>query len=248
MNRTPLDITCCRAVLDEQQPQFDRFRDLLLEANQTVNLTRITDPRQVRIRHFLDSLAALPILDELAAALPNPLRLLDAGSGAGFPGLVLAAARPGWSVVSLEATEKKLRFQRTVCDALNLDNVRLLHGRAEDVAHQPGLRHNFDAVTARALAALPVLAELTLGLVRPNGLALYWKSADSADECKQAENAVRQMGARTDRVAVYTLADETEGPIDFSLVVCRKVKPTPKQYPRPFGAIKKQPLTEPGKK
>lgn len=246
MNRQTLDIRPCQAVLDRCPDQLHRFQELLVEENAKYNLTRITSPQQVRTRHFLDSLAALTVLDSLADTLHRPLRILDVGSGAGFPGLVLAIVRPEWSFVSLEATDKKARFQETVCKTLNLKNVQVRHGRAEEAAHAPAVRESFDAVTARALAPMPILTELTLAFVKPQGLGIFWKGASADEEAAQALPAVRQMGAAVEQIAAYTLPDPQET-VEFALVICRKLHATPKKYPRVFGIIKKHPLGNPTK-
>src|SRR5262249_62222326 len=132
-----------------------RFRALLLGWNTRVNLTAITDPTEVAVRHFLDALTCLLALP--AGARHEPITLLDVGSGAGLPGLALAIACPRWRVTTLEATAKKVRFQQAVIDELALGNARALAGRAEERAHARELRGQFDVVTARALAALPAL-------------------------------------------------------------------------------------------
>lgn len=242
MNQRTLDIQPYHTLLDAHQDAFRLFEQLLIEENAKYNLTRITSPQQVRTRHFLDSLAALGILDHLAGHLKRPLRILDVGSGAGFPGLVLAIVRPEWSFVSLEATEKKARFQEIVRNALNLSNIQIVGGRAEDLAHKASFREAFDAVTARALASMPVLAELALAFPKPQGLGIFWKGASAGDEIRQAETAIRQMGADIEQLAAYTLPEDTGEAVQFALVVCRKHSPSPKKYPRVFGIIKKQPL------
>src|SRR5215470_4245477 len=142
---------------DAQFDQFRRFRDLLLDANTRVNLTAITDPAEVVTRLFLDSLTCL--LAVTVDQRSRPLRLLDIGSGAGFPGIPLAIVFPTWRVTSLEATGKKARFQRETVATLGLENMTVLTGRAEEFARKPEHRGNYDVVTARAVAALPTLLE-----------------------------------------------------------------------------------------
>ncbi len=242
MNQATLDIHTYQTILEDHRDAFGLFEELLIDENKKFNLTRITSPQQVRTRHFLDSLAGLCVLDGLAKELQKPLRILDIGSGAGFPGLVLALARPDWSVVSLEATEKKARFQQAVYTALGLNNVKIIHGRAEELAHQPPFREQFDAVTARAVAGMATLVEVTLGFSCKSGLAVFWKGPNSAAEAADAEVAIKQMGAHLDKIISYTLEDETQGALNFSLVVCRKIKPTPQKYPRAFGLIIKKTL------
>ncbi|MCI0499625.1 MAG: 16S rRNA (guanine(527)-N(7))-methyltransferase RsmG [Planctomycetales bacterium] len=243
MTTPPLHLEPARLALHEHQAQFERFSEMLIEANKTHNLTRITDPSQIRTRHFLDSLAALSLLDDLEQKTQKPLRLLDIGAGAGLPGLALAIVRPQWSIVSLEATEKKVRFQQTACKALALTNVQALSGRAEDLAHDARYRRLFDAVTARALAAMPMLAELSLAFVRIGGIGLYWKGPAVTDELAEAAPAIQQMGAAIEQVAPYTLDISHNQPAHLTMVVCRKTRLTPDTLPRVFGLIKKQPLS-----
>ena len=243
MNNNKLNLDPLRAVLEEHRQKLDRFSELLIAENQKYNLTRIDSPEQIGVRHFLDSLAGLSVLDELSKKAGKPLRILDIGSGAGFPGLVLAIVRPGWQIVSLEATEKKVKFQKMVCDTLGLGNTTILNGRAEAVAHHAQFRQTFDAVTARALAAMPVLAELSLGFVKIGGVGLYWKGPSVDEELETAQAAVKQMGAEIENSLSYTLQTEAAEPVKLSLVICRKIKATPTQYPRVFGIIKKKPLS-----
>ena len=243
MNNQTIKIEEYQPVLDEHRDKLGRFAELLIAENQKYNLTRIDSPDQIRIRHFLDSLAGLAILDELSQKTGKPLNILDIGSGAGFPGLVLAIVRPAWKIVSLEATGKKAAFQKTVCDGLGLKNVTVLHARAEETALHAAYRQQFDTVTARALAAMPVLAELSLGFVRVGGLALYWKGPTASEELQTAETAIQEMGAEIQDTLLYMLPADEEKPATLSLIVCNKIKPTPKQYPRVFGIIKKKPLS-----
>ena len=245
MNQISIDINPLQTVLEANQETLGVFEKLLTEENEKYNLTRITSPQQVRTRHFLDSLAGLDILDALSQKLNKPLKILDIGSGAGFPGLVLAIVRPQWSFVSLEATEKKVRFQGKVCHSLNLKNVQVVHGRAEALAGQKNFRENFDIVTARALAQMSILAELTLAFVRKDGLGVFWKGSSTQEELAKAKGAIQQMGCGLDKIARYTLFVEDEQPAEFSLVICKKISPTPKTYPRAFGMIKKNPLGNP---
>ncbi|MEN8126453.1 MAG: 16S rRNA (guanine(527)-N(7))-methyltransferase RsmG [Planctomycetota bacterium] len=242
MNSNQLNLDTAQAVLDEHRQKLDRFTDLLIAENQKYNLTRIDSPQQIQIRHFLDSLAGLSVLDELSQVAGKPLKILDIGSGAGFPGLVLAIVRPQWQIVSLEATEKKAHFQKKACEALDLKNTTILNGRAEAIAHHTAYRQQFDAVTARALAAMPILAELSLGFVKVDGLGLYWKGPSVNEELETAQAAIKQMGAETENTFLYTLQTEGTEPANLSLVVCKKINPIPKQYPRVYGIIKKKPL------
>jgi len=242
MTHTSIDLHAAQTALDAHKQAFQTLLEMLIEANKTVNLTRIETPEQIRLRHFLDSLAALNVLDA-AAGQTRGFSMIDVGSGAGFPALAIAIARPQWQVVSLEATDKKVQFQRKVCAALGLNNVRVLHGRAELCAHDPTLREQFDAVAARAVAGLDVLAELTLGFVRQGGLGVFWKGQQGQAEVDVAQAAAGQMGAAFTRLLDYRLPDESNSGAAMTLVVAEKVRKTPQDYPRSnFGVIKKRPL------
>ena len=241
MKAEPLDLSPANAALKSYRYVFDVFAQMLIEQNRTDNLTRVDSAEEIWTRHFVDSLAALPVLDEAAAAARGSFTVIDVGSGAGFPGLALAIARPNWQVVSLEATEKKARFQRLVCQLLGLVNAEVRHGRAETLAREATLRQRFDAVTARALAPLNVLVELTMGFVRPGGMGVFWKGPQVQEEITAAAAAFEKMAVSVPRLSAYTLPDSTD--TTFYLAVADKLGDTPEAYPRAnFAAIKKRPL------
>ncbi|HEX8983177.1 MAG TPA: 16S rRNA (guanine(527)-N(7))-methyltransferase RsmG [Ktedonobacterales bacterium] len=222
----------------EQLAQFDTLCDLLLDWNTRVNLTAITDPAEVVTRHFLDSLTcALALTPEERA---KPLRLLDVGSGAGFPGLPLAIAFPHWQVTLLEATGKKTRFQQAVIDALGLANARTLNLRAEVAAHAKEQRGRYDVVTARAVAALPTLLEYCAPFARVGGVVIAPKKGDLSAEIEAGARAAEMLGARLQPpIAITTsgLADDGR-----ALLVARQQRLCPTLYPRAAGAPQKRPL------
>lgn len=243
MTATPLDLSCADEALGRYRHTFEVFSQLLVEQNLTLNLTRIVSKEQIWTRHFMDSLAALAVLDAAArgASARRPFAVIDVGSGAGFPALALAIARPTWQVVSVEATEKKARFQRLVCQMLGLDNVQVRGGRAEVLAHETTLRERFDAAAARAVAPLNVLAELTMAFVKPGGVGVFWKGPQVRDELPDADGAFKQMGSAPPRLLSYTLPDANA--TTFYLVTTQKHSNTPETCPRAnFAAIKKRPL------
>jgi 16S rRNA (guanine527-N7)-methyltransferase len=233
-----LHIDTLEALLAEHQQAFDALAELLAEENKHTNLTRITDPQQVRIRHFLDSLAVLPILDAMADGRER-FSVVDVGSGAGFPSLPLAIVRPGWQFVSIEATGKKVHFQQKVAAQLGFKTLTVLHGRAEDVAHEPHYRQQFDAALARAVADLRVLAEISLGLVKVGGAMLAFKGPDSDLECAAAENSIAFLGGKLDHTYLYTLPGVADA---FRLIEIRKISPTPEEYPRSYSLITRKPM------
>lgn len=219
--------------LDDQA--YDRlalYRELLLEANLQINLTRITDPGAFEERVLIESLALLTLIPRESASL------IDVGSGGGVPGLPLAIARPDMRVVLLDSTAKKVAFLNDACTTLGLTNVTALHARAEELARDTSHRESYDIVVARAVARLAVLAELTLPFVVPRGWAILPKGSDIAEEYAAARYAIRMLGGRERRV----VTDLIEG---SSVVVIQKWSSTPAQFPRRVGVPNKSPLLGP---
>jgi 16S rRNA (guanine527-N7)-methyltransferase len=222
---------------DGQLDQFHRFRDLLLDATTRVNLTAITEPAEVVTRHFLDSLTCL--LAVAPSQRGRPLRLLDIGSGAGFPGIPLAIVFPNWRVTSFEATGKKARFQQEAVAAFGLKNVTVLTGRAEEFARRPEHRGRYDLVTARAVAAMPTLLEYCCPFERIGGHVIAPKKGDLADEVAAAAKAASLLGAKLLAPIPITIAPLADGRV---LLVAEQRRACPDQYPRPAGAPANHPL------
>ena len=212
-------------------PQLEEFTRLLLEKNQVMNLTAITDPGEVATLHLLDSLAVWQ-----AGGLEGR-SLLDVGTGAGFPGLPLRIAHPDLHVSLLDSLGKRVAFLQETCAALGLADVECIHGRAEEFARDH--RGRFDVVVSRAVANLRILAELCLPLVKTGGRFLSMKAVDSREEIQGAEKALEKLGGTLEQVIDYTIPTTD---IRHRLLVIRKKKETPRQYPRRFAQIKKQPL------
>ncbi len=224
-------------VLPEAMPrvleQFRRYRQELLDWNTRINLTSITDPEEVLSKHFLDSLSLLQAYDK------SRTRLLDIGSGAGFPGLPLKIVRPEWQVVLVEATGKKVAFLQHMIEALELEHVTAIHARAEDAAHHREYRTAFDLVTARAVAALPILLEYAAPFCRVGATIILPKKGDLSEEFVQGKRAARQLGAALVADQPVTLPDLAD---DRRLLVWEQRKPCPSQYPRSHAAMMKKPL------
>ena len=217
-----------------QAEQLDRYGDLLLDWNQRMNLTAITQPEEVAVKHFFDIFLFL----RHSGTLPETLSLIDVGTGAGFPGLVLAVLKPNWKITLLDSLQKRVNFLETVCRELELDNVRCIHNRAEDGGQAPALREQFQVATARAVANLPLLCEYCLPFVEVGGWFLPMKGADPQEEGERAKKAIGLLGGKLEEVQEYTLTEGSRR----SVFRIRKVRQTPKQYPRNPGKIKKSPL------
>lgn len=212
---------------------FARYQAILLDWNTRINLTAIAAPEDVQRKHFLDSLTCLAVLP------PGPLRLIDVGSGAGFPGLPLILARPEISVTLLEATGKKARFLEHVVAELGLAGVRIVNARAEEAGRDPAERERYDWAVARAVAPLPELAEYLLPLVRVGGSALAQKGRDAAAEAAGAAGAFKRLGGRLAEVRPVTVPGLED---ERALVVLEKMSPTPGKYPRRPGEPRKKPI------
>jgi 16S rRNA (guanine527-N7)-methyltransferase len=220
--------------------QLDIFRTLLLEYNAHTNLTAIRDPRDVEIKLFADSLALLPLLDaELLREGRETMRMIDIGTGAGFPGMPIAIARQNFQVTLVDATRKKVDFIRDAANALGLPNVVPIHRRSEELAHDADFRERFDVVTARAVASLPALIELCLPFLRVGGIALFTKGRDVEQEVASADKALQLVGG--DLFDIWIPATEVLN--NTTVISIRKFKSTPPPYPRATGIPAKTPLT-----
>lgn len=229
------------APLDRAQlAAFEVYRAELLDWNRRVNLTAITDPREVERRHFVDSLTCLPLLEDLLAT--GAASVIDVGSGAGLPGLPLKLARPDIRLTLLDSVGKKTAFLVYVVARLGLRGVTVATGRAEELARVPAHRERYDAVLARALAPLPVLLELCLPFARVGGRLVAHRRGDLAAQQREAASAASQLGGRFRAPVPIGLRT---GRGEYGLVVVDKVAPTPPAYPRRVGVPAKRPLTGP---
>ncbi len=223
---------------DKHLGMFQVLYQELVDWNERFNLTAITEYEQVQIRHFLDSLSCLlPLRGQSGKGAP--LRCIDVGSGAGFPGLPLKIYCPRMHMVLLEATGKKVDFLVHVAARLGLSDVLALKGRAEEVAHDPAHREQYDLAVARAVAELSVLAEYTLPFCALGGLVIAQKGASAQEEAQAAEYAISLLGGRMQQVIPVELLGLAE---PRYLVVIEKVARTPAQYPRRPGMPAKRPL------
>ena len=216
-----------------QLDQFARYAELLVDWNLRFNLTAIVDPREIVIKHFLDSLSAS------RANPPGPLKLIDVGAGAGLPGLPLKLARPEISLTLVEATRKKCDFLKAVVDDLQLTDVQVVNARAEDAGRLEEHREQYDIAIARAVADLPVLIEYLLPFVRIGGFAVAQKSRGAEEELDRADTAILLLGglgSEIIHVQVPGLNDER------ALILVEKITATSDEYPRRAGVAGKKPL------
>ncbi len=222
----------------EQIRAFAHYQQALLEWNERFNLTTITTPEGIQIRHFLDSLSCLNAFP--ADYWHSPLRLLDLGTGAGFPGLPLKIVYPNLHLTLVEATLKKTFFLQAMVAELGLQDVVVLHARAEELGQNPAQREHYDGVLARAVAEMTVLAEYCLPLVRVGGWMLAQKGEKAAVETRDALWAIEVLGGKLRALIPVTLPD-----LDARyLVLVDKIAPTPAKYPRPVGRPAKRPLRQ----
>lgn len=219
---------------ERQAEKLDRYAEMLVERNSEVNLTAITDSQGVMVRHFEDCIRICPYI-------PQNAKLADVGTGAGFPGMVIAMMRPDVTVTMMDTINKKLDFLIDVEEKLGTDaDTEIVKMRAEEAGRTECYREAFDCVTARAVADLTALAEYCLPLVRVGGLMLAMKGSEGENEADAAAFAVRELGAEIEKIEKYTLSDGSER----SVILCRKTAATPEKYPRNAARIKKNPLNE----
>lgn len=211
--------------------KLEIFSAFLVEKNKVMNLTGITEPKEVATLHLLDSLSLLPMADLKGKSI------VDVGTGAGFPGVPLAVALPESRVTLLDSLNKRIDFLREAGEQLGLTNAEYIHGRAEEFAADH--RESYDFAVSRAVASLPMLCELCLPLVKVGGQFLAMKSSHTEEEIASAKSAISKLGGKIVEVKDYTIPTTD---VVHRVVCIQKISPTPKKYPRRFAQIKKSPL------
>lgn len=220
----------------EQIEKFMDYYELLIEWNSFMNLTAITDFEEVVLKHFVDSLA---VCQTEVFLEDDSISMIDIGTGAGFPGIPLKIVFPEMKVTLLDSLNKRVKFLNTVIDKLHLKNVEANHGRAEDFARQQLYREQYDLCVSRAVANLSTLTELCIPFVKKNGYFISYKSEKLKEELSAGEKAIQILGGKIEEQKEYLLPDTD---IKRSLLLIRKVKDTPKKYPRKAGTPAKEPI------
>jgi 16S rRNA (guanine527-N7)-methyltransferase len=217
---------------EKQKSQFSTYFNLLVEWNEKINLTAITEPKEVAIKHFYDSITFL-----LHTDLKQGAKVIDIGTGAGFPGIPLKIMRPDIRLTLLDSLNKRLIFLKEVCESINID-AELIHKRAEEAGRNKELRERFDVATSRAVANMNTLSEYCMPLVKVGGNFVAMKGKNGREELVKAENAVKLLSGKVRKIDEFTLPIGDER----TIIVIDKVKPCSKQYPRQGGKIKNSPL------
>ncbi|KJY58987.1 Ribosomal RNA small subunit methyltransferase G [Lactobacillus kullabergensis] len=221
---------------ENQINQFNQYFTSLIETNKKVNLTRITEKDDVYLKHFFDSITPLFTFGEI---FTKSRTLCDVGAGAGFPSIPLKIMVPELRVTIVDSLGKRLNFLQELVTQLDLKNVALVHGRAEDVGQNKQYREQFDIVTARAVANMAVLSEYCLPLVKKNGNFIALKGPKAEDELNSSQKALKTLGGKTTAVKELQLPHSSE---DRTLILVKKVQATPKKYPRQAGTPHRKPI------
>lgn len=217
---------------EKQTQQFLKYYEILVETNKVMNLTAITEFDEVIEKHFLDSLSLVRVFD-----LNRNVKILDLGTGAGFPGIPLKITFPEIDIVLADSLNKRVKFLNEVVETLQLKQVETVHGRAEELAKNKKYREQFDLCTSRAVANLSSLSEYCIPFVKEGGRFISYKSGEIEEEVDQAKRAIHVLGGKLDQVYKFDLHEQKR-----SFVIIEKVKKTPAVYPRKAGTPTKEPL------
>lgn len=217
---------------NKQKEKFYNYMELLLRWNENINLTAITEPKEVLQKHFIDSLTIMPYIQK-------DDKVIDVGTGAGFPGIPLKIAKENIEVTLLDALNKRLNFLNEVINKLELSNIETLHLRAEEAGKNKNLREKFDISVSRAVAPLAVLVEYLLPLVKVNGKCICMKGSNIEEEIKNSKKAIEILGGKIETIEEFTLPDSE---IKRNIIIIKKVNSTPSKYPRKAGTPSKEPI------
>ena len=217
---------------EEQIKSFEKYMNLLLEWNEKINLTAITQPDEVKLKHFVDSLTVLKYIND-------DDKVIDIGTGAGFPGIPLKIMKKNAKITLLDSLNKRINFLNIVIETLNLSNIQAIHGRAEEIARNKLYREKYDVAVSRAVANLSILTEYMLPFVKVGGKCICMKGANVNEEIEKAKNAIKELGGEIERVDNFYLSDNDN---ERNIIVIKKVKETKSKYPRKAGTPSKEPL------
>lgn len=218
--------------LVEQTEQFFEYMNLLIEWNEKINLTAITDPEEIILKHFIDSITILK-------DIPDNSKIVDVGTGAGFPGIPLSIMNPSLKITLVDSLNKRLIFLQEVVDKLKLKNIEIVHARAEEFGQNKKYRESFDISTSRAVANLSTLSEYLIPLVKINGKVISMKAAEAQEEIDEAKKAIEVLGGTIEKIDEFNLP---QSDIGRTIIIIRKNKQTPSKYPRKPGTPSKEPI------
>ena len=226
-------------ISDDQINCFEKYYELLIEKNKVMNLTAITDKEDVIVKHFIDSIALIPYLLDKGININNKLKIIDIGTGAGFPGLPLKIMMPDVKFTLLDSLNKRVSFLNEVIDELKLKDIEALHGRAEDYASDNKYREKYDICVSRAVANLSTLSEYCIPFVKEDGYFISYKAGESEEEINNSKNAIKILGGKINKVEEFVLPGTDASRV---FVFIRKLELTDKKYPRKAGVPAKKPL------
>ena len=219
-------------ISDNQLEKFNEYMKLLLDWNEKINLTAIVEPDEVKIKHFLDSLTVLKYINDED-------KVIDIGTGAGFPGIPLKIVKPLAKITLLDSLNKRINFLNLVIEELELKNIEAIHGRAEEFARNKIYREKYDVAVSRAVANLSTLTEYMLPFVKVGGKCICMKGANVKEELDKAKNAIQELGGKIEKIDNFYLSNNDN---ERNIIIIKKVKETKSKYPRKAGIPSKEPL------
>ena len=219
-------------ITDEQLKKFYRYMDLLLEWNEKINLTAITETDEVILKHFIDSMTVFKYLVESK-------NIIDVGTGAGFPGIPIAIMNQNKNITLLDSLNKRIIFLNEVCSELKINNIKTYHGRAEEFGHNKQHREKYDIAISRAVANMTTLVEYLIPFIKVGGRCICMKGNDIEEELEQAKFAIKELGGKIEKVERFNLPNSD---MERNIIIITKIKETPNRYPRKAGMPSKMPL------